>query len=222
MPNLVAYYRVSTDGQGKSKLGLEAQTALVARYADVVGGSVVAEFTDVETGKGDGLARPQMVRALAYAKRHRCKLVIGKLDRLGRNVHFISGLMESGVDFVAADSPGDDRFILHVKAAVAEDEARKISDRTKAALAALKVRGVVLGTPANLTDVARAKGAAKNKEAATAAYALILPLCSKLRSEGQSYTAIADRLNALGHTTRRGCAWSQVQVMRVLQGASHA
>jgi DNA invertase Pin-like site-specific DNA recombinase len=216
MASIVPYYRVSTEKQGGTGLGMDAQKALIARYTESTNATVLQEFQEVETGKGNGLDRPELVKAIAFAKRHKAKLVIGKLDRLGRNVHFISGLMESGVDFVAADSPGDDRFILHIKAAVAEDEARKISDRTKAALAALKARGVTLGTPRNLTDDARTKGAARNRAMASTAYALMLPLVKQLRSEKLSYEAIAQRLNEGGHSTRQGFAWTKVQVRRVL------
>lgn len=143
----VAYYRVSTDEQGRSGLGLEAQRRAVRAYLDGGQSDLLAEFTEVETGKGrNALAtRPQLAAALALCRKRKATLVIAKLDRLARNVAFVSGLMESRVPFVAADLPSADRFMLHVYAAVAEEEARTIGERTKAALAAAKARGVRLG-----------------------------------------------------------------------------
>jgi DNA invertase Pin-like site-specific DNA recombinase len=141
--NFVAYYRVSTDKQGASGLGLEAQQAAVQSYLNGGRWRLVAEFTEVESGKRNN--RPRLAEALAVCRRRKATLVIAKLDRLARNVHFISGLLETGVNFVATDCPNDDRFMLHIRAAIAEDEARKISNRTKAALAAAKARGVELG-----------------------------------------------------------------------------
>jgi DNA invertase Pin-like site-specific DNA recombinase len=220
---LIGYRRVSTQGQAQSGLGLEAQDKAISDYQLKTGCHLVATYTEVETGKRSD--RPEMLKAIAHAKRVNATLVIAKLDRLGRNVHFISGLMESGVDFVAADSPNDDRFMLHIKAAVAEDEARKISDRTKAALAAYKARGGVLGgrrenARFNLNDAARTKGtiaaAKSHKERADEAYTDIAPMMAEWRAEGLTFQAIANRLNAEGHTTRRGAEWNPVQVSRVL------
>src|SRR5207248_3195728 len=133
---LVTYRRVSTDKQGRSGLGLEAQDAAIEAYAARCGCEIVGRFLEIETGKRND--RPELAKAKACAKRHHATLVIAKLDRLARRVHFISGLMEIGVDFFAVDSPDDEPFILHVKASFAEEEARKISQRTKAALGALK------------------------------------------------------------------------------------
>jgi DNA invertase Pin-like site-specific DNA recombinase len=214
---LVAYYRVSTDGQGKSKLGLEAQQHLIESYARMTGCTVVAVYTEVESGKVN--ARPELARALAHAKRHNARLVIAKLDRLGRKVHFISGLMETGVDFVAADSPHDDRFVLHMKASMAEEEGRKISERTKDALAALKARGVTLGRPENMSQDAREKGASVNRDAAITAYATLMPMIRQLRADGLSFAAIATRLNEEGRSTRNGAAWTSMAVKRVLDRA---
>ncbi len=214
---LVLYRRVSTDKQGRSGLGIEAQDALVRAYADRTGCTIIADFTEVETGKRND--RPELAKAIAFAKRHKAALVIAKLDRISRRVHFISGLMESGVDFFAVDAPDDEPFITHVKASFAEEEARKISQRTKAALAALKARGVTLGKPENLTHDAQAKGAAENRNRAIAAYALVVPLVEKLRTEGLSMGAIATRLNGAGHATRNGSPWSAMQVKRVLDRA---
>jgi DNA invertase Pin-like site-specific DNA recombinase len=140
---LVAYYRVSTAKQGASGLGLEGQEAAVASYAKSNNSVLLRSYTEVETGKRSD--RPELARALADCKLSRATLVIAKLDRLSRNVHFLSGLMESGVDFIACDNPHANRLTLHILAAVAEDEARRISERTRAALAAYKARGGVLG-----------------------------------------------------------------------------
>ncbi len=142
MPNFVAYYRVSTDKQGQSGLGLDAQRHAVASYLSGRA-DIVAEFTEVESGKKHD--RPQLAAALAECRWRRAKLVIAKLDRLARNVYFISGLMESGVEFVAGDMPEANRLTLHILAAVAEHEREMISKRTKEALAVAKTRGTRLG-----------------------------------------------------------------------------
>ena len=141
----VAYLRVSTDKQGRSGLGLEAQRAAVAAHVDGTRGQIVSEFVEVESGRRKD--RPQLAAALDACRALRAILVIAKLDRLARNVAFVSNLMESGVEFVAADMPTVNRLTIHILAAVAEEEARMISARTKAALAAAKARGVRLGNP---------------------------------------------------------------------------
>jgi DNA invertase Pin-like site-specific DNA recombinase len=143
-PTYVCYYRVSTQQQGQSGLGLEAQRNSVARHVTANPGRVLAEFTETESGK-QARNRPQLLAALDLCRKHRATLLIAKLDRLARNVHFISGLLESGVNFFAADQPTKDRFMLHVQSAFAEEEARRISLRTREALAAAKRRGVVIG-----------------------------------------------------------------------------
>jgi DNA invertase Pin-like site-specific DNA recombinase len=223
MQKMIAYYRVSTTKQGISGLGLEAQEAAVAAYAKGTGGTIVRTYREVETGKRAD--RPQLAKALADAKRSRATLVIAKLDRLARNVHFLSGLMEASVDFVACDNPTANRLTLHILAAVAEDEAKRISERTKAALAAYKARGGVLGSARpgapRLTGGANAKAALRAGEAAKddadAAYADVGPMMAELRHAGRSLADIAATLNADGHTTRRGKAWNKVQVARVLE-----
>lgn len=215
--NLVLYRRVSTDKQGRSGLGLEGQDALVDAYAERNGCNIIATYTEVETGKRND--RVELDKAIKCARRNKAALVIAKLDRISRRVHFISGLMETGVDFFAVDAPDDEPFITHVKASFAEEEARKISERTKAALAALKARGVPLGKPENLTHDAQAKGAAENRNRAMAAYAVLLPRVERMRTEGLSYGAIANRLNADNVETRNGSPWSAMQVKRVLDRA---
>jgi DNA invertase Pin-like site-specific DNA recombinase len=139
------YYRVSTTQQGASGLGLDAQREAVARHVAGAQGTIVAEFQEIESGKRND--RPQIAAALAACRWRRATLVIAKLDRLARNVHFISSLMESGVDFVACDNPHATRLTIHILAAVAEHEREMISQRTIAALAAAKARGVKLGNP---------------------------------------------------------------------------
>jgi len=216
--NLVLYRRVSTDKQGRSGLGLEAQDALVRAYAERNGCTLVGDFIEVETGKRND--RPELDKAIKCARRNRAALVIAKLDRISRRVHFISGLMESGVDFFAVDAPDDEPFITHVKASFAEEEARKISQRTKAALQALKARGVVLGKPENMTHEAQVKGAGENRSRAIAAYAVLVPMVERLRREGLTLQGVADRLNEQGESTRNGSPWSPVQVKRLLDRVS--
>jgi DNA invertase Pin-like site-specific DNA recombinase len=222
---LIAYYRVSTAKQGASGLGLEGQEAAVAEYARMIGGDVLRAYTEVETGKRSD--RPELARSLADAKRSKAVLVIAKLDRLARNVHFLSGLMEAGVEFVCCDMPSANPLTLHIMAAVAEDEAKRISERTKAALTAYKARGGVLGAARpgahRLTGGANAKAARRAGEVATAravdAYADLAPAIAAMRVEERlSLRTIAGRLNAEGHTTRQGKAWNPVQVGRVLNG----
>lgn len=224
---IIAYYRVSTAKQGRSGLGLEGETAAVAAFAQTRGCDVLGTYQEVESGKRAD--RPQLVKALAHAKRSKATLVVAKLDRLARNVAFLSRLMESGVDFIAIDLEHANRLTIHILSAVAEGEAKAISERTKAALAAAKARGMKLGSarPGHWDgrEQARLAGSAKGAKvsavvrakAATEAYLDLLPQMQQLQSEGRSLRAIAESLNAAGHTTRRGKPWNQVQVMRVLQ-----
>lgn len=223
---IIAYYRVSTAKQGRSGLGLEGQQAAVEAFVARRGCSVLATYTEVESGKRSD--RPELAKALAHAKRSKATLVVAKLDRLARNVVFLGSLMESGVDFVAVDLEHANRLTLHILSAVAEGEAKAISDRTKAALAAAKARGEKLGSAreghwdgredARLNGLAKARevASAVRTEAANEAYADLLPLLLQLRTDGQTFQQIADHLNELGHTTRRGKPWNNVQVMRVL------
>ena len=141
---IVSYIRVSTKAQGNSGLGLEAQRSAVGAFADSRGANIQAEYREVETGKKKD--RPELTKALAHCRRSKATLVVAKLDRLARNVAFTSALMESDVDFVACDNPHANRLTIHILAAVAEAEAVAISERTKAALAAAKARGVKLGS----------------------------------------------------------------------------
>ena len=210
---LIAYYRVSTKRQGDSGLGLEAQQSDVQRHASAVGGEIVGTFQEIETGKRSD--RPQLAKALAACRRLGATLVIAKLDRLARNVHFVSGLMEAKVPFVCCDNPNATPLTIHILSAVAEDEAKRISARTKAALAAAKARGIRLGCD-NLTDDVRAKGASANAAAAHEHAAKARPFAERLRQAGESLTAIAEKLTDAGILTRRGNAWTATAVMRLL------
>ena len=140
----IAYYRVSTDKQGKSGLGLDAQRKAVVDYLDGGKWTLLDEFTEIESGKRND--RPELEKALAACKKHRAKLVIAKLDRLSRNLAFIAMLMDRKVDFVCCDNPTATKFTIHILAAVAEHERDAISARTKAALAAAKANGKKLGS----------------------------------------------------------------------------
>jgi DNA invertase Pin-like site-specific DNA recombinase len=166
--NFVAYYRVSTQRQGRSGLGLEAQRKAVQDHLNGGNWRIVAEYTEVESGKRKD--RPKLADALKACRVHGAKLIIAKLDRLARNVAFVSNLMESGVDFEAVDFPQANRLTIHILAAVAEHEAKAISERTRAALAAAKRRGVKLGgyRGAKLTAKARMAGCKARIEQADA------------------------------------------------------
>jgi DNA invertase Pin-like site-specific DNA recombinase len=209
MENFVAYYRVSTDRQGKSGLGLDAQQAAVARYlsGDVF---LLAEFTEIESGRRH-TNRPQLAAALAECRRRRATLIIASLDRLARNVHFISGLMESGVPFVAADAPNDTAFVMHLRAAMAEEQLRNISSRTKAALQAAKARGTQLGNPRWQDSLPRAR-AARNPPPPPQVVRMVLAY----RSEGSTLRAIAAQLNEIGLTTPRGRQWHAETIRTIL------
>ena len=190
MTKAVAYLRVSTDKQGKSGLGLEAQREAVARYVAANGVDLIGEHIEVETGKGANALskRPELVAALATAKREKAGLIIAKLDRLARNVHFISGLMETGVEFAVADMPNADRFQLHLFAALAEKEAEVISQRTKAALAAAKDRGTELGKHGKVL-------AARNQAEAMDRLEPIAADLLALKAEGLSVRKMVEALN---------------------------
>jgi len=214
---LVAYRRVSTSEQGRSGLGLEAQEAAVAAYVESSGCELIATYTEVESGRKSD--RTELRKAIAHAKRSKATLVIAKLDRLSRNVAFIANLMESGVEFIACDNPQANRLTVHILAAVAEQEARAISERTKAALTAYKARGGRLGTN-NLTEAGTLLGAQRAAEshrtAKAEAYADLLPSLKTMRASGLSYAAIAEQLNSEGQVTRRNCSWNAAQVRRAL------
>jgi DNA invertase Pin-like site-specific DNA recombinase len=205
----VAYYRVSTDKQGKSGLGLEAQRKAVVDYLNGGTWELMAEFTEIESGKKSD--RPELAKALAAAKRCKATLVIAKLDRLARNVHFVSGLMETKVRFVAVDMPEATPFMLHIYAAVAEQEARAISARTKAGLAIAKARGVKLGkTGAEIL-------APKYRAEAKARAEQLAPVIRQLKQDGFSMRGIAAELDRRKVETPRGGAWHPQLVSRIVQ-----
>jgi DNA invertase Pin-like site-specific DNA recombinase len=215
----VAYYRVSTAQQGRSGLGLDAQKTAVLGYLNGGRWTLCEEFTEVESGKRSD--RPQLSRALSACRLRKATLVIAKLDRLARNVHFISGLMESGVDFVAVDLPTANRLTVHIMAAMAEHEAAAISERTKVALAAAKARGVKLGgdrgnLPAIAAAGSAASVAARQQRAADRAQDMAAVI-ENLRNEGRTtLRRIAEGLNIRGIAAPRGGAWHAAAVARLL------
>jgi DNA invertase Pin-like site-specific DNA recombinase len=210
----VAYYRVSTERQGDSGLGLDAQRKLVADYLNGGNWTLSAEFTEVESGKRSD--RPQLAAALAMAKRLRAKLIVAKLDRLSRNVSFISALMDSGVEFIAADMPFANKMTLQVLAVFAEHERDVISARTKQALAAAKERGVQLGGPKRLE--ASALGVAANKANAERFSANVLPIIREIQASGvTTLRGVARALNARGVQSARGAPWSVEAVSNIIK-----
>ena len=214
----VSYLRVSTARQGTSGLGLEAQRAAVAGFLDGGDWTLVQEVLEVESGKRND--RPALATALKLCRKHRATLVIAKLDRLARNVAFISNLMESGVEFVAVDMPQANRFVVHILAAVAEQEAEAISKRTKAALAAAKARGTKLGgrrvSAERFAEIGAAARQVRTKRVALER-AELLPTIAKIQAAGAtSLRQIAAELNALDVATPRGSEWSAIQVQRVI------
>jgi DNA invertase Pin-like site-specific DNA recombinase len=210
----VAYLRVSTVRQGESGLGLEAQRATVEAFARQHAGIILESFVEVESGKrGD---RPELAKALEAARRGKATLLIAKLDRLARNVAFIANLMDAGVEFLACDQPFASRLTLHILAAVAEDEARRISERTKAALLAAKLQGRTLGSPVAAQTVAKAR--AMRSASAAKANATTLAVIREVQSGGVATLAgIARALEARGVKTPAGrLRWQPTQVARLL------
>ncbi len=208
----VAYFRVSTQKQGVNGLGMDAQKETVRQFLSS-SGELVGEFVEVETGKGaNALAkRPQLAAALALCKKTGAKLLIAKLDRLARNVHFVSGLMESKVKFVACDMPEANDLTIHVMAAFAEHEAKRISQRTKEGLAAAKARGVVLGVagPGNLRRHVSDRQVLANKNAEK-----LRPILMGFKTRGLSQREMVDALNTAGIKAPKGGEWSLIQLQR--------
>ena len=211
----IAYYRVSTQKQGQSGLGLIAQQTAVRNY--LKGIEPLHEFTDVESGTSKGNQRESLRQAINKAKSIDAILLIAKLDRLARNVRFITTLMESKVEFIAVDMPTANKFTIHIFAALAEQEAEMISQRTKLALQELKKKGIKLGKPENLNNDAIKKGLKQRRENALSnvnnrkATSLIV----SMRNEGKTFYAIAEELNKVGFQTSRGCDFQVTQVMRL-------
>lgn len=215
---LITYIRVSTSQQGRSGLGIEAQRQSLLQFAKAEELELVREFVEVETGKGsDALdRRPQLKAALAAAKRLKCPVAVAKLDRLSRDVHFISGLMAHRVPFVVAELGADvDPFVLHLFAALAEKERSLISARTRQALAAAKARGVILGSPK--LSKAREGALASIKAGADQHAANVMPIIREAQRAGAtSLRAVAEALNARGIATARGGRWHAMSVKNVL------
>ncbi|SFQ52610.1 recombinase family protein [Hymenobacter arizonensis] len=211
----VAYYRVSTDKQGRSGLGLEAQRAAVHAFVPQTA-ELLAQFTEVESGRNN--KRPQLQAALDMASQTGAILLVAKLDRLARNVAFLAELMESRVRFKAVDVPEADEFTIHILAAVAQREAVAISQRTCAALAAKKARGFQLGTPSNLTDKARMRSIEVRQEKARQQLSSrqARRLCELLRAQGASLQAIVRELNASGYRTPNGKLFYKSAIARLL------
>jgi DNA invertase Pin-like site-specific DNA recombinase len=205
MKNFIAYYRVSRKEQGISGLGLSAQRTSVTAYVKAQEGTIIEEYTEVETGTNKR-ERIEIHNAIARAKQEGAVLVIAKLDRLSRNVNFVSSLMDAGIEFIAVDMPTANNFTIHIFSALAEQEAKLISLRTRLALAELKSSGIVLGNPKNLDSNARAKGVQKIKENAInndrnrQAQSVII----SCKERGMSYRQIAEYLNGLNFKTRYG------------------
>ena len=209
MKNAVAYYRVSTERQGESGLGLEAQEDSVHRFISERQIKLVKQFTEIESGKKN--KRPFLQEAIRFCKENKTLLIIAKLDRLGRNVAFIAALMESEIEFVAVDYPQADRLILHILAAFAEYERRQISLRTKAALQAAKKRGVELGKNGKALAVI-------NKKASIDFANKLMPLIDAIKADGfVTVQSITDQLNKRNISTyRTGCRWHKSTVHKLL------
>lgn len=218
---LITYIRVSTSGQGRSGLGIEAQRQTLAHFVTTEGYEVAREFVEVETGKGsDALdRRPQLKAALAAARKLKCHVAVAKLDRLSRDVHFISGLMAHKVPFLVAElGPDVDPFVLHLFAALAEKERALIATRTRQALSVAKARGVSLGNPK--LHVARKSAVEAVRSEANRYAANVLPIIREAQNAGAStLRQIADALNARGIPTARGGQWYAQSVANILERA---
>lgn len=228
----VTYYRVSRQSQGVEGLGMEAQKRAVDAYLNGGQWTVVDSFEEVESGGNDD--RPEMFKAIALCKATGAKLLIAKLDRLSRDVHFLTGLEKAGVEFVACDMPTANRFTVHIMAAVAQQEREAISSRTKAALTSIKERLArdgeyvtkkgrtitSLGNGKGITEDMREASGVVRKAKADAHAAKVAPTIKKLRSGGMSLQEVADHLNALGVPTARGAKWAAMTVQRAEKRAA--
>jgi DNA invertase Pin-like site-specific DNA recombinase len=204
-----AYYRVSTNQQGHSGLGLEAQADVVKNYIRLHGGSIEIDFIEVESGKKN--KRPQLEEAIRYCKKHKITLLIAKLDRLSRNLHFISGLMEAKIDFKACDNPHATKMMIQMLAVFAEHEREQISERTKLALRAAKARGVKLGSYGKVL-------AEENRSKAIAFAKGLKPVIQNIQNQGYTtYQAIADELNRQGIQSANGKRFYSTTVSRLIK-----
>ncbi len=216
MKEAYGYTRVSTREQGDSRNGLEAQTEAIKTFAALQGYTLLGISEEVASGALGLEGRPVLQRTLARARQHRCKVIVSKLDRLSRDVAFISALMGTRVPFVVAALGEDvDPFMLHIHAAVAEQERRLIGERTKAALAQLKARGVVLGNPSNIKH-AGSLGVDAIKAQADTFAARLEPALRRMKREGMTLQAIASELNTQGTPTARGGVWAPTTVRNML------
>lgn len=220
MCRVAAYYRVSTDAQGRSGLGLEAQRKAVRSLCDSRGWEIVSEFTEVESGKRND--RPQLLAALDHARLTGAKLVVAKLDRLSRDAAFTLQLRNSGVDFTCADNPDVNRLTIGLLAVINEDERERISERTRSALAAAKARGQRLGNP---NGAAALRRAAKGNNASVQAIKQgadefaegLRETVERIRSFGtHSLASLAVELNAAHIRTARGGQWHASSVRNLL------
>lgn len=210
----VAYYRVSTQRQGRSGLGLEAQEYAVQGFCQSRGFELLESFTEVESGRKSD--RPELHQAIALAQSKGAVLLIAKLDRLARNVFFVSQLMDAKIKFIACDMPEANEMTVQIMAVMAEQEARATSQRVKDALKAAKARGVVLGKPENFTEDVREMGRQESARKAREAYALVVGYMQTLREKKLSFEAIAKKLNKEGHRTRQNRHFQPMTVKRVL------
>jgi DNA invertase Pin-like site-specific DNA recombinase len=218
----ISYLRVSTQRQGASGLGLEAQRESVTRYLNGGKWTLVAEIVEIESGRKN--SRPELAKALSLCRIHRATLLVAKLDRLARNVAFVSALMESGVKFTAVDMPEANQLIVHIMASMAQHEAQAISQRTTAALAAAKARGTVLGglrsNSATVGVQGRPEALKMRQENAARNRADVLPAIQEKQRQGlATLRAIAESLNSDGIEAPRGGKWSATQVMRTLKAS---
>jgi DNA invertase Pin-like site-specific DNA recombinase len=222
MRPLVTYLRVSSAKQGRSGLGIEAQREALDRFAKAEGFEIAREYVEVETGKGaDALdRRPQLAAALIEARSQRCPVAVAKLDRLSRDVHFVSGLMAHRVPFLVAElGPDVDPFILHLFAALAEKERALISTRTKAALSAARARGIALGNPK--INKAQKSAVAVIKSRADQHAANVIPIIRQIQRAGaKTLREIAGALNARGIGTARGGKWHAMTVRNLVERAN--
>lgn len=213
----ISYTRVSSKKQGKSGLGLEAQQKMISDFIAANGGELVESFVEVESGKVDD--RPELAKAIRKAQLVGGRVLVGKLDRLSRDLHFITQLQKTKIDFAVCDLPGCDSFTIHIYGALAQREREMISARTKAGLAAAKARGVQLGTDnLHFADMAaaRAKGAESVKLMADDFAARVKPTITALRAQGLTLRAIAAQLEGQGAKTARGGKWTATAVKNVL------
>jgi DNA invertase Pin-like site-specific DNA recombinase len=220
MKYYIAYYRVSKKTQGLSGLGLAAQKSSVEKYVQSQDGIILKDFKEVETGT-NRRERIEIKKAIQLAKDKKAVLVIAKLDRLARNVSFVSSLMDAGIEFIAVDMPSANNFTIHIFSALAEQEAKLISTRTKQSLAELKKKGMKLGNPSNLTQEARSRGVetikknALNNDRNRQAQSII----SNCKEKGMTYRQIANYLNELNFKTRHGKDFQSTTVHRLYKSS---